>query len=190
MKKTIFASVAVLALSTVAGASTISCVINQSTTPNGATSASTTVFCPGVSAVDVGSNQITAITLRVKGSFDDSAISPAYHGQLSFAFTEDSGQFNVPTLSGNAPNGGPADVGSTGVLSGIDSGLALSSLTNFNVEVLETLLSGGRLPTNSNVTVSYEYALTPLTPPSSVPEPSTYVMIGLGLSGFALRRRA
>ena len=67
------------------------------------------------------------------------------------------------------------------------SGLNLASLAGFNVNVIETLLSGGRFPTNSTVTVQYDYTVT--TPTSGVPEPSTYAMIGLGLSALAFARR-
>ena len=162
----------------------VSCVVNQNVIPNTATTAVATVVCPGVSAAVVGGSVIGKITLMAKGSFDDSAISPAYNGQLKFTFTEDSAQFNVPALSANAPNGGPNDVGSTGTLTASQGGLSLSSLSGFNVAVLESLLSGGRLPSNSNVTVAYDYLLMTV-----VPEPSAYLLIGLGLSAVAFYRR-
>ena len=183
MKNFLFGSVAVLGLSALGSAATVSCVVNQDTVPNTAVSAITTVACPGVSAATVGSNVISAITLNVKGSFDDSAISPPYNGQLSFSFTEQSAQFNITTITGSAPTGGPNDVGSTGLMTGSHNGLSLGSLAGFNVGVVETLLSGSRLPSNSNVTVAYEYTLAP------VPEPASYAMIGLGLTALAFYRR-
>ncbi len=184
MNKLFFLTIATLGLTAVMSAGTVSCAVNQNTTPLTATTAGTTVVCPGVSAAIVGAgNQITAITVFARGTFNDSAITPPYSGQLRFDFNELSGEIIIPTITGSAPTGGPDSIGDTGVLSASQGGLSLASLAGFNVDVLETLLSGGRLPSSSNVTVSYEYTV------SAVPEPATYAMIGLGLGALAFIRR-
>lgn len=185
MKRTLLLLAAALGFSSLASAGTVTCVVNQATTPLTATTAGATVSCGGVSAATVDlsgpGSYIASIVLTVKGTFNDSAISPAYLGLLNFAFTEQSSQFTIATISGDAPRGGgAADTGSTGNLTGSATGLNLSSLSGFNVSVLETLISGGRLPESSNVTVTYEYNVI-----SGVPEPSTYAMMGLGATALA-----
>ena len=188
MKKFLVMSFATLAMSVVGSATVVSCVVNQDVTGS---EGGATVVCGGVTAGTVAGSGagsfISSITLSVKGTFNDSATTPVYNGSVSFAFTEQSAQFAVATISGNAPTVGSGDVGSTGTLTGSSGALSLASLAGFNVGVIETLLTGGRFPTNSTVTVSYDYTVT--TPGSGVPEPSTYAMIGLGLSALAFARR-
>ena len=182
LKTNYLMALAATAFSFTASAATVTCATNANTIPSDATHATAMIACPGVSAATLAGNSITSLTIFVKGSFDDSAIPP-YNGQVKFRFTEQSGQLMIAPIIGDAPVGTTGDIGSTGTLSGTQNSLALLSLTGFNVDVLETLLSGGRLPANSNVTVAYDYTA------SAVPEPSTYAMIGLGLSALALRRR-
>lgn len=180
--RTIYAAaLAATVLTMTASATTVSCGTNVNTTPANATTATANVACGGVSAGTLAGNVITSITMYVKGSFDDSAI-PAYNGQVRFTFAEDSAQLTI-TIIGDAPVGSTSDIGSTGVLSATQGGLSLASLSAFNVAVTEQLLSGGRLPANSNVTVSYDYTA------SAVPEPSTYAMIAMGLAGLGFYRR-
>ena len=200
MKKFLAVSFAALSLSAVSSAATISCVINQTITQpagaqaNGATT-SGVVACGALSNAAIVAEggagaTVTAIQLIVKGSFNDSAIAPAYNGQLNFAFTEQSSDFIIAAISGNAPTGGPSDTGSTGNLSGSKGGLNLSSIAGFNVNVLETLVSGGRFPSDANVTVSY---IATVTGSNVIPEPSTFIMLGTALTGlgvFARRRKA
>ena len=183
MKTNYLMALAAAAFSFTASAATVTCATNANTVPTDATHAAATIACPGVSAGTLAGNAITSLTIFVKGSFDDAAILPPYNGQVNFTFTQQSGQLAIGPISGDAPVGSTGDIGSTGTLSSTQNGLALLSLSSFNVDVLETLISGGRLPSNSNVTVAYEYTA------SAVPEPSTYAMIGLGLTAFALRRR-
>ena len=180
MKKFLFMSIATLAMAAVGSASVVSCVVNQDITGS---EAGATVVCGGTTATP--GTQITSVLLQVKGTFNDASFT--YAGSVSFAFTEASGQFAIATISGNAPTSGSSDTGSTGTLSGSQSGLTLGSLSGFNVGVVETLLTGGRFPTNSTVTVQYTTTETPLSGP--VPEPATYTMIGLGLSALAFARR-
>ena len=180
MKKFLFMSIATLAMSAVGSATLVSCTVNQDISGS---EAGATVVCGGTAA-SVG-NQITGVTLFVKGTFNDASFT--YAGSVNFAFTEASGQFAIATISGNAPTSGSADTGSTGTLSASQSGLALASLSGFNVGVVETLLTGGRFPTNSTVTVSYDTTESPVGGP--VPEPATYTMIGVGLSALAFARR-
>jgi len=185
LKRFFLLSIAALGFSSLSSAAVISCVINQATVPINSTSAGATVSCGGVSAATVAANgagsYISSIVLTVKGTFNDSAITPAYFGLLNFAFNEQSSEFTIATIAGNAPLGGIAsDTGSTGNLQGFTSGLNLAALASFNVNVLETLISGGRLPESSNVTVTYDYTVS-----SGIPEPSTYAMMGLGFSALA-----
>lgn len=186
MKKFLVMSFATLAMSVVGSATVVSCVINQDITGS---EAGAVVVCGGVTAGTVAGSGagsfISAITLQVKGTFNDASFT--YSGSTNFAFTEQSAQLAIATISGNAPTAGTGDTGSTGVLSASQGGLNLASLAGFNVNVIETLLAGGRFPTNSTVTVQYDYTVT--TPTSGVPEPSTYAMIGLGLSALAFARR-
>ena len=182
MKTNYLPALAAIAFSFTASAASVTCATNANTIPSDASHATAVIACPGVSAGTLAGNAITSLTIFVKGSYDDAAIPP-YNGQVNFKFTEQSGQLVIATISGDAPVGSTGDIGSTGTLSSTQNGLSLLSLTAFNVDVLETLLSGGRLPSNSNVTVAYDYTA------STVPEPSTYAMIGLGLTALALRRR-
>ena len=187
MKKFLVMSFATLAMSVVGSATVVSCVVNQDVTGS---EGGATVVCGGVTAGTVAGSGagsfISSLTLIVKGTFNDSAITPPYNGQTNFTFSEQSAQFAIATLSGNAPTVGTGELGSTGNLSGTHSGLNLASLAGFNVGVVETLLAGGRFPTNSTVTVQYDFTVTT---PSAIPEPSTYAMIGLGLSALAFARR-
>jgi hypothetical protein len=185
-------SLAALGLSALGQAAIVNCVTNQSTVPATATTATTVVNCPGLTTGDIGvGNTLTLVTLIVRGSFNDSAINPPYSGQVQFDFTENSAQFVIATISGLAPPGlgNTNSVGSTGNLTGASNALSLTSLNAFTVSALETLLAGGRLPSDSNVSVSYDYTVTVPTPPTpGIPEPSTYALIGLGLSALAFAR--
>lgn len=205
MKK-FFVSSVFLGLASMAQAAFIQCTPAQADTVVNATGTTANFTCnPGAGAgagaaddnVSGDSFNIQTIRIRLSGTFQENAApdgstysvlfttnniaTPAAIGILTCTATGTEG--NPPASNNQALGACNATSGFVAVAGSPDE------IPSFGISV-----TGGPgsspLPFNASASIFYEVtATTPDVPPPSIPEPSTYAMMGAGLLSFYMVRR-
>jgi hypothetical protein len=203
MKKIFVASV-FLGLASMAQAAFIQCTPAQGTVVNDASPSSQEFTCsPGTGGAGTSDDNVSgdglnviSISLRVTGTFQENSGDPGEIFTVVFSSTnslvapQDPGDPGcTATDAADSNNQALANCVSTTATLGIP---ATDFINTFTVTVNGNSNGGGdSLPFNASASVFYEVTTEGTTPPPTIPEPSTYAMIGAGLvSLFVIRRRS